>query len=428
MKIPDFDCKSRPGFRYTIGETLRDGTVFEAVLSQSGDKLDLLHFDRKTATVAAHFKVDGVIYHAPYMPLSLLRAVTLPRGAAEYGTRLELFRKIAGHFQHYAGILPQEAAFLAYLVKCSWAPAPDPGPITAYITGADAALRQRLRQLLHVFCRRAFVTAELSRRLPLFFSPTLVLTDPMLSARAVAFWRASNSPGAYVPESRGEVRTISCPKLIFGETLESRDAWGPEALHLHLPPVPAALPPFTEREEEALTAEYQPQLLLLRLHVLVSKEPPNSASDRDSSQLTNPALRRHMPLFLQREPEIVAAVTPLLEAHEEELTFRRQLNPEIVLVEVLWHAAHADKEISTAAATQRLNDLLRLRGETLEYNAKEIGWTLARLGLPRRDNGHNRVLRFSREIRRRVHLLAAQFELKLRKKADCGDCADPVRN
>jgi hypothetical protein len=33
-----------------------------------------------------------------------------------------------------------------------------------------------------------------------------------------------------------------------------------------------------------------------------------------------------------------------------------------VVVEVLWDAAHTEKEITIAAATQRLNDLLRLRG------------------------------------------------------------------
>jgi hypothetical protein len=359
---------------------------------------------------------------------SLLRAVTFPCGIAEFGARLELFQKIAGHFQHFACVLPQEAASLAYVVMRSWVPELDPGPFTAYITGAAAARRQRLRRLFHAFGRRPFVTAQLSRRLPLFLAPTLVLTDPMLSAQAMVFWRASNYHGVYVPESRGEVRNIACARIIFGETLESRHAWGPEAMHLHLLPGVAPLPPFTDREEEELAAEHQPQLLLLRLQVLVSKDAPNSASDQKSSQLMSPALRRHLPLFLQREPAIVAAVTPLLEAHEEELTSRRQLDPEVVVVEVLWDPVHTEREITMAAATQRLNDLLRLRGETLEYNPKEVGWTLARLDLPRKDNGHNRVLRFSRDLRRRIHQLAVQFGLKLRKKAECSDCAEPVRN
>jgi hypothetical protein len=211
--------------------------------------------------------------------------------------------------------------------------------------------------VFHAFCRRPLVTAQLTRRLPFFLSPTLVLPDPLLSAQAMAFWRASNFSGVYVPESRGDVCTISCPKLVFGESLESRHAWGPEALHLHLPPVAAPLPPFTEREEEEVATEHQAQLLLLRLQVLVSKDAPNSASDQESSQLTSPALRRHLPLFLQREPAIVAAVTPLLEAHEEELTSRRPLDPEIVLREVLFDAVHTEKEISMAAAAQRLTDL-----------------------------------------------------------------------
>jgi hypothetical protein len=120
MKIPDFDGHTGPGLRFTLGEILRDGTVLEPVLSQSGDKLALLQFDRKTGTaIADQFTRDGVIYRAAFLRPSLLRAVTFPRGIAEFGARLELFQRIAGHFQHFACVLPQEAAILAYLVKRS---------------------------------------------------------------------------------------------------------------------------------------------------------------------------------------------------------------------------------------------------------------------------------------------------------------------
>jgi hypothetical protein len=146
-------------------------------------------------------------------------------------------------------------------------------------------------------------------------------------------------------------------------------------------------------------------------------------SSEDSSQLPSSKLRRHLPQFLQREAEIVKMVRPLLEAHEEELVLHRQLDPEVALVEVLWTPAHQEKEISTSEVTKRRNALLCSRGECLTHNAWQVGWTLARLGLRRRDNGHNRVLRFSREMRRQIHQLAARFGLKLPKVAGCADCA-----
>jgi hypothetical protein len=143
------------------------------------------------------------------------------------------------------------------------------------------------------------------------------------------------------------------------------------------------------------------------------------------SQPHSSGLRLHLPMFLQREPEILAAVTALLEAHEEELKFVRRLDPDVVLRELLLESAHTQKEISTEALTQHLIAELRNRGETLVYNEKEVGWRLTKLGLPRRDNGHNRVLRFSRDIRRRVHRLAAEAGLQWAKVPGCPDCQDP---
>jgi hypothetical protein len=424
MKISDSDFQTGPGLRFTTGEILSDGSVVEPVLAASGNKLELLLFDGKTGTIAPQFSCDGVTWHAPHVPPSLLRAIAFPRGITEYGKRLQLFQKIAGVFERYAGVPTAEASFLAYVVKCALVPECDPGPKTFCVTGGDAALRQRLCRLLHVFCRRPFVTAELNRRLPFWLHPTLILTNPRLSAQAVAFWRASNSPGVYVLESRGEVCNIACARIIFCESAESQAGWGPEALSIHLPPA-GLLPPFTRREEEALTDECQQQLLLLRLEVLLWKEPSNPAPERDSSQLTSSGVHRHLPLFLQREPEIVKAVSPLLEAHEEELKLLRRLDPDLVLRELLWESAHTEKEISTEALTQHLNAELRNRGETLVFNEREIGWKLTKLGLPRRDNGHNHVLRFSRVVIRRVHRLAAESGLQLARVAGCPDCQDP---
>ena len=96
----------------------------------------------------------------------------------------------------------------------------------------------------------------------------------------------------------------------------------------------------------------------------------------------------------------------------------------MAIVEAVWAAAHKEKEMSTVQITDRVNSLLRDRGETLTYNPNEIGWKLRNLGLDRRHNGKRKVVPFSREMRRRIHQLAAQFGLKLPKVADCADCKD----
>jgi len=422
MKISDSDFQTKPGLRFTLGEILGDGSVIEPVLAKSGNSLELLRFDGKAGTTAPQFACDGVIYHAPYVSSSLLRAIAFPRGIAKYGKRLELFQKIAFAFERYAGVSTVAASSLAYVVKCALVPECDPGPKTFCVTGADALLRQRLCRLLHVFCRRPFVTAQLSRRLAFWLHPTLILTNTPSSGPTVAFWRALNFPDVYLPDSRGEVCNIACTRIIFCENAESRAGWGSEALSIPLLPA-GLIPPFTRHEEDALTDECQQQLLQLRLEVLLCQEPSNSGPEHDSSQLTS-SMRRHLPLFLQREPEVVKAVSPLFDAHEEELELLRRLDPDIVLRQLLWESSHTEKEISPEALTQHLNAELWNRGETLVYNEKEIGWRLTKLGLPRKDNGHNRVVRFSRDVRRKVHRLAAECGLQLPKVPGCPDCQD----
>ena len=113
---------------------------------------------------------------------------------------------------------------------------------------------------------------------------------------------------------------------------------------------------------------------------------------------------------------------PLLEAHEQDLLASRALDPHVVSVEVVWAPMHERKEISTAEITTRVNALLHDRGEILKYNVNEIGWKLSNLGLSSRHNGKCKVVRFTREMRRQIHRLAAQFGLQLPRFADCEDC------
>ena len=129
-----------------------------------------------------------------------------------------------------------------------------------------------------------------------------------------------------------------------------------------------------------------------------------------------------LPACIAEDPEIRKALTPLLEAHELDLQASRARDPHVTIVEAVWTAAHTDKEVSTAEITKRVNALLRERGEVLRYNSNEIGWKLSNLGLDRRHNGKRKAVRLSREMRRRIHQLAAQFGLRLPLVADCDDC------
>jgi hypothetical protein len=71
---------------------------------------------------------------------------------------------------------------------------------------------------------------------------------------------------------------------------------------------------------------------------------------------------------------------------------------------------------------QRVNTLLRSRGECVEFGTREIGWKAADLGLPRQRTAQGKILKFSAELRAHIHRLARQFGLPLEVQG-CADCA-----
>jgi hypothetical protein len=407
-----------PGIRVTDGEILPTGVVFELVQSRSGRGVELLRWQAPNYEIGAQFKEGGTLYTAGYLHVSVLKATRFAREPAEYGDALKLFWDIVDLFCHYMGLLREHAIFLVQVAFASWFPDVCLRPVTICISGLSMDQIMRLFRMFHVFCRRALVVAQLSPRLPLFIHPTLLINASPISAAAGAFWRATNYPHVVVPGPRGTMCNIACAKIIFCEREGAGRAWAPEAIHIGLVPTSQELPSLTELEEAQLAARYQPQLLMFRLRNL------SSMSDGASSQPTfvGFAAGGSLPACIAENPEIRKALTPLLEAHEQDLLASRALDPHVAIVESVWTPSHKEKELSTAEIAKRVTALLRDRGETIRYNSKEIGWKLRSLGLSRRHNGKCKAVLFDRETRHRIHVLAAQFGLQLPKVADCNDC------
>jgi hypothetical protein len=422
MENKNEDFQDWPGVHPTLGEILTGGVVYELVQSRSGHGVELLRWEAETYEIGPQFREGEIIYTAGYLHPSLLEATRLADGPAEYGDGGKLFWKIVDLLRHYMGLSKDAAASITRAALSTWFSDCSASPITLCITGMDMNQVMKLFRLVHILCRRPLRVAALSANLPFYLHPTLLINAPRMSARTGDFWRASNFRGTFIPGPKGTMRNIACAKIIFCETEAARRTWGPEALYIALPPTCQGFASLSELEETQLASEYQPQLLMFRLRNLSLMDQSYGSSRPPTFAGFAPA--ESLPACIAEDPEIRKALTPLLEAHEQDLLASRALNPYVAIVEVIWTAAHDKKEISTAEITERVNALLRDRGETWMYNANEIGWKLANLGLSRRHNGQRKVVRFTREMRRRVHQLAAQFGLQLPQRAECADCND----
>jgi hypothetical protein len=68
---------------------------------------------------------------------------------------------------------------------------------------------------------------------------------------------------------------------------------------------------------------------------------------------------------------------------------------------------------------KRVNALLFGRGENIVHSTREIGWKLREMALKRDRTAKGMELRFSSDLRARVHTLARQFGLNLPKREGC---------
>lgn len=415
--FPELDPFARtPKVRTTFGEILPDRTVLDLVVVD--DQLLLCHYDGMQHLVLPYFESGNIVYAPPRLESNLYGALKFPAAPVEYGSLTGLFNE--------AVAIVEQRGFSSEVGRCcglfslaSWVPELFFDPPTLIIYGREMKQAAVLFSLLNCMCRRSFLTAQLSRSLPFWVQPTLLVLAPDTSAKACAFWRAANIRGVRVPSRRGAVDSLACTRVFFVSDDEALASWGAEALRLLLLPC-AQLLPATEEELTGIANELLPRLLMFRLRQSVQIN--RTAPPTTQKQFANYEISLQLLALVQGEPDIVASITPVLEAQQREFREYQQRDPYRVILESVWSPSHESKEISMAELTKRINDMLRSRGETSVSDSRVIGWKLRQIGLPRKRNGDGMRLRFSRQIRRQIHVLASKFELNLRTFEDCPDC------
>jgi len=413
------DGASDGSIRNTNGDVFANGEALELVVPPSSENIQLLHWDGDEFQIGAKFRVGDVTYEAPRLHASVVKAIQFPSTAREYGDTKELVGKIASVIRQATGLDETKAMAGALWVRSSWFADFSLNPPLLRLAGPERPV-VRLLRLLQRLCRHSLMVSGLTRNLPFYLQPTLLAYDPTLSTKRQGWWRASNHVGVFVPEGGGTFRNFACAKAIYsGDNEESPDAWGPDVLRLKLLANQQPLPEWSDFEDRQVGDLYQPQLLMLRLKTLPLFQQATSAA---RATTVNSALARNLLVGMQDAPEIVKAVTPLFVAEEERSSARRSIDPKVAIIEGLWGPSHESAQLPVSELTKRVNSTLRSRGERNFYAEKEVGWKLRQLRIPRRRNGKGMVVRFSSEVRRRVHFFVREFGLNLPRNENCPDC------
>jgi hypothetical protein len=287
-----------------------------------------------------------------------------------------------------------------------------------------------LFQLLAHGSRRALALAGISREalvsLPMNLNLTLLIGQSDLSRSLSQLLSAANYRGMHIVGKRGTIQDCAGSKAIFVGSMASPNTWSGEGLWISLPGSEAELPAPDEQIRAGIALDRQARYLRFRLNWLSKARDGDVSVDRRLFQASE--LAQSLSACAWYEPELMETVTPVLRGLVEEATTRRQLEAEVVVLEVLWEPAHQLAELSVKRITAYLNLRLRLRGGLYEYSTEEVGWILKGHGFDRRRNGSGMLLRFSRETSLLLHRLAQKFRLDLSELPGCADCSGPNAN
>ncbi len=403
----------------TSGEIFADGSVIELVSSATDHQLDVLFWHKHRKTIAPQIEYRDRVYQAPDLDPTLLRAVHFPSDANDYGTARQLFSQIRGFFERYVGLSSPESALMTAWSCSTWFPDCVSSPPTLVISSPDVDPAITLFRLLGCFCRRSLLLADITRAgflSVMALRPTLLINQSSRPSKIWDLWGTSNYRGVYVVGNRGRVCNVVGSKAVF---LGMADTWIPDAIHLALPGQ-EDLPPLGEYQEAEIANRVLPQMLTYRLDHF--REVRASRSAVRQFKFPDSEIARNLTACIQGEPDIAQAIVPLLQRQHQDAQARRGCEVSVVIVEVIWGPLHETKEITITQVAERTNALLRARGETLVYDAVEIGWKLKNLGLDRHRNGGGMVLQFSTANSLLIHQLAQRLGLKLPPSSGCANC------
>jgi hypothetical protein len=412
---PKTDPFARISMRFTPGEVLPDGTLIEPI--DVDGTLKLLHSNGIQNDVVPQFDYGSTIFSPPQLSPTLRNAVRFPTPPIEFGSVPVLGDQTVGVFEG-RGLTRNFSSCCASMVLASWVPEAFFSPPTFLISCGSLREVAILSTLLRPLCRRSFLTPKLGRDLPFWIQPTLVVLTDYTSIKEGAFWQTANIPGVRVPSRRGTVDSLACFKILFTTGEQSLASWGPGVLPLRLSSC-AMLSFPTEQELSELQHEFQPKLLSWRVARLTQA---NAAPTPVEKHFPNCDVARQLIALIHGDPQLVATVTPLLDARQQEFDDARQRDPHRAIIESLWKPSHTAKEMTVREIVERTNDILHSRGETIKLHERVVGWKLRSVGLKRVRNGNGMLVVFSADVRRRLHEIARTFELELPTFKGCIHC------
>ena len=408
-------------------EILPSGKSIELVRSPNINQLRLLLWDQKQPLIDDEICSGDGRYRPIQLDRSVLRAIRFPTGVAEFGTVRQLATSICEPLKQWLGLDVATCWALTAWVLSTWVFDFLPAPPTLAITG-NFGRSMQLCRVLQIMIRRGLLLADIKssdlHSLAMTLCPTLVLNRQDLPAKMRALLAAANHSGFHIPGRGNKLVQASGSRAIYQGVQPDAETWDENTLTVTVSSPESTCARPTAEELDRVGGQLQQQLLMFRLRNAYGVQ--LSRLGMPETSLYRSELAYNLLACVANEPDLAANLAPQLEAHEEERRTRQFRDPNCAILEIVWPFLHQGSTLTVSDLTQKVNALLRSRGEILTYSPEEVGCRLRNIGIRRARGQRNREVRFSRDISQLVHRTVGAWGLNLRRHENCPDCCPQV--
>jgi hypothetical protein len=348
-----------------------------------------------------------------------------PIDPIEFGTTGKLFDEIRDFLALHPGLTTDSVQKLTYFAFAIQFPECCGIWPFASVVAPDTAGSSLFLRMLSCLCINPVQVGEVTLSailtLPRSPRPTLLLIDQLAtSSELERVLRAMSRPGSRILRN-GELHDVSIPTLVCtAEPL--RDRWVlDQAVHVTLAPTRGPLPNFDPHTLNESAWKLRGKLGLYRERNLEKVR----NSHFDAPKLSSPMreIASMLGNSIAGDPSLQGLVSMLLEPQDSDVRIRRTDSLEAVVNEAALFLAHEAKrgQARVGEITAIVNGILRNRDESIQLDPRAVGNYLRAGGLFTQRLGRaGRGIRFTSEIRRRIHQLATAYDV--RAMQDDGRC------
>ena len=348
----------------------------------------------------------------------------------EFGSTAKLFDEIRNFLTLHPGLTADSIQKLTYFTLAIQFPECCGIWPFASIVAPDTVGSSLFLRMFSCLCINPLQIGEITLSailtLPRSPRPGLLLIDQLAtSSELERVLRIMSRPGSRIIR-KGELHDVSIPTLVCtAEPL--RDRWIlDQAVHVTLAPTRGPLPDLDPEMLSESARKLNGKLLRYREMNLAKVR----ASHLDAPELSSPM--REIANMLGRcivdDASLRRLVPMLLRSQDQDVRARRTDSVHAVEIEAALSLSHENKrgQARIGEVTTIANGILRGRGESIQLDPREVGNHLRALGLFSERLGRaGRGIRFTNEIRQKIHQLARAYDVRSAQGAPrCEFCAE----